>query len=311
MHLGPMTVTRDGTELRHNAYVYESLEEYVPRSIAFLKYGLEAGEGAIIAHTRPGLALMREALGPNAAHVTFVDVSSFYTRPARTLAAYHEVFAAELGKTPRLRVVADVQYSRDPRECDLWIGYEAVFNRSFDHLPAWVLCTYNANGLPDRMLDGVWRTHPEVVSDDTWTISERYEDPDHLLRAVTPDPAPLSDLLSIGFGRDVEEFRERLARELDAENVAEAKVLDMLLAATEIALNAIEHSGGVEDVRVGRVEGRFVCEVVDRGNGFDDPAAGYLAPREGVGTGLWVARQLTWRIEFFRSPSGFTTRIWL
>jgi len=46
---------------------------------------------------------------------------------------------------------------------------------------------------------------------------------------------------------------------------------------------------------------------VDRGDGFDDPAAGYLAPREGIGAGLWVARQLTWRIEFFRSPAGFTT----
>ncbi len=45
--------------------------------------------------------------------------------------------------------------------------------------------------------------------------------------------------------------------------------------------------------------------------GFDDHAAGYLAPREGVGSGLWVARQLTWRIEFFQSPRGFTARIWL
>jgi hypothetical protein len=46
-----------------------------------------------------------------------------------------------------------------------------------------------------------------------------------------------------------------------------------------------------------RQRGRFVCEIVDRGNGFDDPGAGYLAPRNRVGTGLWVARQLTWRIE--------------
>ena len=64
------------------------------------------------------------------------------------------------------------------------------------------------------------------------------------------------------------------------------------------------------ELAVGRAQGRFVCEIVDRGDGFDDPAAGYLAPRKGIGVGLWVARQLTWRIEFFYSP-GFTTRIWL
>ena len=303
--------TSDRRGLRHNAFVYESQEEYVPRSVEFLKYGLEAGEGAIVAHTKPGLAVMREALGPDAAEVTFVDVSSSYTRPARTLAAYHKVYAEELTKAPRLRAVADVQYGPDPREWDLWIGYEAVFNRSFGHLPAWVLCTYNANGLPDPVLEGVWRTHPEVVADDNWTTSEHYEDPDRLLRAVTPEPEPLPELRSIGSGRNVEELRERLARELVSENVAEAMVLDLLVAATEIVGNAIEHGGGLEDVRVGRAQGRFVCEVVDRGSGFDDPAAGYLAPREGVGTGLWVARQLTWRIEFLRSPSGFTTRIWL
>lgn len=69
--------------------------------------------------------------------------------------------------------------------------------------------------------------------------------------------------------------------------------------------------GGIRDVRVGHARGRLVCEVVDRGDGFDDPTAGYLAPREETGSGLWVARQLTWQIEFFRSPAGFPTRMWL
>jgi anti-sigma regulatory factor (Ser/Thr protein kinase) len=301
----------DGTEFRHNAFVYESQDEYVAQSVTFLKEGLEAGEGAIVAHTRPGLAVMREALGHDAAQVTFVDVSSVYTRPARTLAAYHKVYAEQLQKTVSLRAVADVQFGPDPGEWDMWMGYEAVFNRSFDHLPAWVLCTYNADATPDPILEGVWRSHPEVVAGDTWNTSDLYEDPDQLLRAITAEPTPLPDLRSIAFGRDLEEFRERLARELVAEKVSEAKALDMLVAATEVAANAVEHGGGVEEVRVGRAEGRFVCEIVDRGSGFDDPAAGYLPPREGVGAGLWVARQLTWRIEFFRSSPGFIARIWL
>ncbi len=71
-------------------------------------------------------------------------------------------------------------------------------------------------------------------------------------------------------------FREELARALVAEGVPEAKALDMLLAGTEIVDNAVRFGGGVEDVRVGRDRGRFVCEVVDRGSGFDDPTAGYL-----------------------------------
>jgi anti-sigma regulatory factor (Ser/Thr protein kinase) len=301
----------DGTRLRHDALVYGSQDEYVDRSVAFLRDGLEVGEGAIVANTRPGLAAMRESLGDDAARVTFVDVSLAYTRPARTLALYHEAHVEQSRRSTSWRAVADVQIGPHPGERDLWMGYEAMLTRSFAHIPAWVVCTYGANGLSEAVLEGVWRTHPQVLTGDSWNVSGEYEDPDSLLRRITPEPAHLSGLRSIGFGRDVEEFRERLARELVAEGVTESKALDMLVAATEIAKNAIEHGGGVEDVRVGRAEGRFVCEVVDRGEGFDDPAAGYIAPRPGVGRGLWVARQLTWRVEFFSSADGFTVRVWL
>src|SRR6185437_11507443 len=88
--------------LRHNAYVYDSTEEYIERSVAFLREGLGAGDGAVVANTRPGLAAMREALGIDAARVTFVDVSAAYTRPARTLAAYYKVYVEQLRKTPTL-----------------------------------------------------------------------------------------------------------------------------------------------------------------------------------------------------------------
>ncbi len=300
-----------GTALRHNALVYESEDEYLARAVPFLMEGLATGEGAIVAHRKPGLELMREALGPDAERIRFVDVSTAYTRPARTLAAYHAVYADQLARTPMLRAVADVQFGPDPGEWDLWTGYEAVFNRSFGHLPAWVLCSYNASGTPDRILEGVWQTHPEVVADEAWNTSEHYEDPDHLLRRLTPAPAPVAGLRSIRPGRDVEELREELARQLVAENVTATQSLDLLLAATEIGANAISHGGGIREVRVGRARGRFVCEITDAGDGFDDPAAGFLAPRQGIGRGLWVARQLTWQIDFFQSPLGFTARIWL
>ena len=55
-----------GTALRHNALVYESQDEYLARAVPFLEEGIAAGEGAIVAHTKPGLAMMREALGDDA-----------------------------------------------------------------------------------------------------------------------------------------------------------------------------------------------------------------------------------------------------
>jgi anti-sigma regulatory factor (Ser/Thr protein kinase) len=239
-----------------------------------------------------------------------LDVSFTYTRPAKTLAAYYGAFLEHLRRAPSVRAVADVQVGPTPADWDEWAEYEAITNLTYSHLPVWVLCTYAANGLPDAVLEAVWQTHPEVFTNG-WQPSDQFVDPRELVRQLNPEPEPLPELRSFSGGEDLEAFRERLARELVAEQVPGAKALDMLVAGTEVAANAVRHGAGIEEVRVGRADGRFVCEVIDRGTGFDDPVAGYLAPREGTGTGLWVARQLSWRVESFRSPRGFTVRMWL
>src|SRR6476661_3897801 len=95
----------EGNALRHNAFVYDSPEDYVERSVAFLREGLDAGEGGFVAHTRPGLAAMREALGADAGRVRFVNVETAYTRPARTLAAYHGVCVEALRDVGSVRAV--------------------------------------------------------------------------------------------------------------------------------------------------------------------------------------------------------------
>jgi anti-sigma regulatory factor (Ser/Thr protein kinase) len=296
--------------LRHHAFVYESDDEYVARSVAFLKDGLEAGEACIVANARDGIAMMRDGLGSDAERVAFVDVSATYTRPARTLATYYGTFLEQLRRAPSVRAVADMQLGPMPADWDEWMGYEALTNLAYAHLPVWVVCTYDANGLPDPVLQAVGRTHAEMLGEE-WQASDHFEDPRELVRSLTPEPEPLPELRSISPGDDLERFREQLARELVAEKVPEARVFDALVAGTEIAANAVRHGGGIEEVRVGRAEGRFVCEVIDRGTGFDDPAAGYVAPRAGTGSGLWVARQLTWRIESFDSSGRFTVRMWL
>jgi anti-sigma regulatory factor (Ser/Thr protein kinase) len=301
-----------GPELafRHDAFVHESQDDYVVRSVAFLREGLEAGEAAMVGNTRDGLAVMREALGSDADRVAFCDVGSFYTRPARTLAGYYGAFLEQLRTASSVRAVAEYQLGPTAVDWDEWAAYEAMTNLSYSHLPVWVVCTYDANGLPDPVLESVGRTHAEVL-DDPWRERGQFEDPRELVRNLTPPPRPVPGLRSVAIGGELEGFREGLARAMAAEGVPEARALDMLVAGTEIAVNALTYGGGIDELWVGRAEGRFVCEVVDPGNGFDDPMAGYLAPRPGIGAGLWVARQLTWRIEFYDSPRGFTTRIWL
>jgi anti-sigma regulatory factor (Ser/Thr protein kinase) len=297
-------------KLRHGAFVYESDGEYVERSLGFLKEGLEAGEGCIVVHTRDGIARMRDALGNDAELVSFVDAGAVYTRPARALASYWGTLLRELQTSPSIRAVADLQIGLVRDEWDEWVGYEAMTNLAYAHLPAWVVCSYDANAVPDAVLDEMGTTHAEVLGDG-WRASEQFEDPREVVRRLTPEPEPLPQLRSLAGGIGLQRFRELLAHELMAAKVPEATALDMLVAGTEVADNALRYGFGIAQLRVGTVAGRFVCEVVDRGAGFDDPMTGYVVPRAGTGRGLWIARQLAWRLERFESPRGFTVRLWM
>jgi anti-sigma regulatory factor (Ser/Thr protein kinase) len=298
--------------LRHNALIYESDDAYVERAEAFLKEGLDDGEAAVIAGTRDRLTLMREALGAETKGVAYFDTSSTYTRAARAIAAYYVTLRDSLREASAVRAVAEMQYSPTPAEWEQWAAYEAISNVAYAHLPAWVVCTYNAPRTPDRMLEAVWETHPEVMTD-TWQESEHFHEPEQMVRRLTPEPKPLPDLRSVSPGEDLESFRERMAEELNAEDVPPAKAMDMLVAANEVASNALRHGSGIDELRVGRANGRFVCEISDPGAGFDDPLAGYMPPKDPgqSGPGLWIARQLSWRVEFFPAEDGFTVRLWL
>src|SRR3954468_13519046 len=131
--------------LRHHAFSYESDAEYVERSVAFVRDGLQAGEGCVVANTRDALAMVRDALGADADRVTFFDVSAAYTRPAQAVATYYGAFLEQLRGAPVVRAVADFQCGPTRDEWRQWAGYEAITNVAYAHLPVWVVCSYDVN----------------------------------------------------------------------------------------------------------------------------------------------------------------------
>jgi anti-sigma regulatory factor (Ser/Thr protein kinase) len=299
--------------LRHHALLYDGAADYLSQGVPFIRAGLAAGEGGVVAVTRARLSNMREALGDDAERVTFIDVGSLYTRPARTIAGYHRVMQGMLAGRPGVRLIAEVQYGPTALEWREWMAYEARCTRAYGDLPAWILCTYDVNATPDPVLDDVRRVHPEILSDG-WQRSPEFEQPEEMLRGIADRDGtdPLPGLRWVEPGADTESFRETLASEMRAEGVPQRNQVEMLVAGGEIADNAWRHGGGPRTLRTGRVNGRFVFELSDHGQGFDDPLAGYLPPRNGEeASGLWVARQLAWEVESLDAPDGHTVRVWV
>jgi hypothetical protein len=300
------------TTLRHDAFVYGADEQFASLMAPFLQAGLAAGEAAVAVTTRRNLDLLREVLGPQAGDVTLLDRDEWYVHPANVIAAYDGTLRRHLkAGAPGVRIIGEVRFGDSPEEWDEWTGYEAILNRAFARRPAWITCPYDARALPDRVLEGASHTHPHLISDER-SESTGFIDPDELVRTLAPEPRPLEGLRTVAVGDRARDFRDALTLEMAADGVSPEAACDLLAAAGEAFINVHRHACGAPAVRVGPVDGLFVCEISDSGPGLDDPLAGYTPPSAGdtAGAGLWVARQLTRRLELLSSPSGLTVRLW-
>jgi anti-sigma regulatory factor (Ser/Thr protein kinase) len=298
---------------RHNLFLYDDDSAIVERVAPFLAAGLAAHEAVVFVVDPRKRVVLSDALGPLADRVSYIDRDGYYTRPEAALAGYDAYVRRRVkdGAT-RVRVFGELPLCRTQEESDTWILYEALLNPAFAHHPVTILCGLDAREQPDAVLQGSWETHPRTMNEG-WSENGHYHDPARVVRARTPAAGHVSGLTRVPADTDAGALRRRLLAEMAAAEVPDARAGDMLTAVGEILANAHRHGGGVRAVRAGRVGQHFVCEVSDHGAGIDDPLAGYLPPHQGhaQGAGLWVARQMTDRLEMTSTSHGLTTRLWI
>lgn len=297
------------TEIRHDLFVYETDAALTAQVERFVVAGLEADEAVMVVAGADKVLLLRAALGSTAELVTFGNTSEIYTRPEATIATFDAVVRRAVEALDSgVRVYAELPQCRTQAEWNAWISYEAIVNRVFADRPVVAMCGYDARVVPAEVIHGARQTH-RVVHDGVWQLSPDYQEPEALVRSLAPAFEELPGLrsLPLGDGR----LHEHLADELAAESVPEPRARDLLVAAREVISNAELYGGGVRALRVGRVGEHFVCEVSDAGEGLDDPLAGYLPPPPLApqGAGLWVARQLTARLDLRSTPDGLTVQL--
>lgn len=300
--------------LQHTLFVYGGDEELAARIGPFLQEGLEEGSEAIIVVDARKGGLLRDALDSAGARVQFIDCAGHYTRPEAALAGYD----ATLRRLVRdgassVRVFAEFPALDSEGEYERWIAYEAIVNRAFAHHPAWITCGYDTRVVPAAVVEHAGCAHPRLLTDGLLE-NPSYLPPSEVVSALTPDPAPpLAGLEALDFDGDLRALRRGIAERMARAELAPPDVEAMLQAAGEVLANAERHGGGIRELRAGECDGRFVLEISDAGPGLDDPVVGYLPPAvAGVaGAGMWVARQLTHRLELLARADGLTVRLWI
>lgn len=303
---------RDG--FRHDVLLYEGEDEFVLRIGAFVREGLERGEGVLVATSARKLELLGRELGAGAASVELVDMAEVGRNPACIIPVWQRFVDTQRGRGRQPRGVGEpVWPGRSGAELAECRRHESLLNLAFHDGPPWaLLCPYDRTTLDPAVLAEAERTHPHVVDGAERRESACFEGDEAAgqpFAAPLPDPPPDALELRVD-GGSLGELRRRVVAAAAAAGLDEHRRRDLVLAVNEIATNSVRHGGGNGTFRLWQRPDGVVCELHDDGT-IEDPLAGRRRPEldRTSGRGLWLANHLCDLVELRSSPQGTVVRL--
>jgi anti-sigma regulatory factor (Ser/Thr protein kinase) len=300
----------------HEALFYRGDDSFIEGTADFVREGLAGGEAVLVALVPEKTALLRDALGNDAAKVPFLDMKEIGGNPARIIPEWQRFVdsSAALGRSAR-GIGEPVWADRGADEIAECHVHEHLLNTAFDGGPGWRLrCPYDADALSPAVVAEAERSHPLLVVDDLLADSASYlaagDDASGLLGPL-PDHHPEARLLRFD-SETLPGVRLTLLVAAQAAGLSSGRTEELILAAHEAATNSIRYGGGDGELRSWHDGTQFVCEIRDRGR-ITLPLAGRVMPdgeQEG-GRGLWMINQLCDLVQLRSSQEGTSVRMYM
>lgn len=283
---------------RHDALPYSGHDEFVPLAAAFLGAGVRAGEAGMLVTRRESLRDVRDALGPAADAVQFVDMDGAGHNPARIFSIFDDFVAGNDGR--RVRALGEPIYSgRTPAQRAEAELHELLLNTATCRAwNMWLGCPYDTNWLDERGLTQMHLSHPGDGRDLENLVAAKFADP------LPPRPAG-TETFAID-GADLGAIRSTLRTAARMSGLPEDRAEAFVCAVNEVVTNTFRHGQGPAEFALWSSDDSLVCEVHDSGR-IRDPFAGRVAPAVGdtSGRGLWLVNHLCDLVQV-RGPSSGT-----
>jgi anti-sigma regulatory factor (Ser/Thr protein kinase) len=298
---------------RHDALLYEGEDEFVDRSTAFIREGIEEGEPVLVIVVPEKIDLLRSALDGDVGDVLFADMAEIGRNPSRIIPVWQDFVTTSGSGERRVRGIGEpIWAGRGPAALVESQHHESLMNLAFAGAPAWIRCSYDASALEPNVIAEAWRSHPTVLAGGSLRHSETYRDLDGVVRPFTdplPEPAAPSEEITLG-SVSLGPVRAFINRKAEAFGLAGARVGDAVVAVNEVVTNTLRHAGGGGVLRVWTENDAIVFEVRDRGY-IANPLAGRRRP-EGIqegGFGLWLVNQLCDLVQIRSTDAGSVVRM--
>ena len=293
----------------HLALFYQTPDEYAAQVAAFLRAGLTAGEPTFVAVPPDQHGWLRDELRDETDDIRFEDMTRMGRNPAWIIPKVRDFVDAHHGR--HVRYVGEPIWStRTMPELREATRHEALINLAFAEADASILCPYDTTRLPGAVIADAQRTHPTLVVDGAVAPSQVYPGPGRLPPSCQIPLVPPADATSLEYTADLSAVRAEVEKQARQTSLPQMKVIDLVLAVSEVAANTVKHahSSGTLDLTLDERE--IVCTIRDRGS-ITDPLAGRRRPPPNAsdGYGLWLVHQVCDLVEMRSDSSGTTIRL--
>jgi anti-sigma regulatory factor (Ser/Thr protein kinase) len=278
---------------RHEAMLYAGDDGFLDGVARFVRAGVAAGEPVLVVVQDRKIAMLRAALGDDAASVQFADMAAVGQNPARIIPAWREFVAGHAGSDRRIRGVGEplyVERSSDERsECHL---HEALLNVALADAPLSLLCPYDTDALPAPDIETAIDNHPFLHAGGRACENARFGAPVEWFGGDLPEPTVATESIEFDLSR-LWVVRKLIDDRAEAFGFEQDRRRECVLAVSEIVTNSVRYGGGRGSLRCWIEDEHLVCEVTDRGQ-ILEPMVGRVRPLAGQvgGHGMWLANQL-------------------
>jgi anti-sigma regulatory factor (Ser/Thr protein kinase) len=283
-------------EFRHEALLYAGADEFVDRSLSFIRAGLAADEPVLVMVGAAKIDALRLRLDGDADSVHFADMGQVGANPARIIPAWRDFVSHESVPGRSMRGIGEpIWAGRSTAELVECQRHESLLNVAFADANFSLLCPYDTSALDAPVIEEACCSHPFIVQHGGARDSDGF-------RGVAASAVPFDDPLPEPHVRPQELFfasgpldglRRFVARQASDAGLSETRTKDLVLAVNEVATNSIRHGGGDGILRIWQDDRALISEVRDDG-GIEQPMAGRERPVKGQlgGHGLWLVNQV-------------------
>ncbi len=300
---------------RHEALIYRGTQGFLDAVVPFVRDGVERGQPVMVAVIEPRLTALREALGAVAEQVNFVDMAILGRNPARIIPAWYDFVQSSSG--PLRGVGEPIWAGRRRSEIEESQFHEALLNLAVTpDTPLWLLCPYDADALPDDVVEEAHRSHPAFIDADVYRGSTVYGGAYHVGamfgRELSAPVGPVRNL--VVSGNDGPQVADWVRRWAEGSGLSVAKARRLASAMRDITQDTVHRPGRSEVLQLWQEGSALICQIHDAAH-VQDPLIGRRPDGQENARGMVLRRanELCDLVQVRSGAAGTTVRVhtWL